>query len=107
MTRVANESYRVLKPGKKCAILIRDTRKRKHIVPLGFKVKNVFLDAGFQLRDLVIKQQHNSKTAGFWYSISKKHNFLLLAHVYLPIFEKPKPLVAASATEREVDRGIT
>jgi len=47
------------------------------------------LDAGFVLRELVIKRQHNCKTTGFWHDRSIKYNFLLLAHEYLPIFEKP------------------
>jgi DNA modification methylase len=89
LEKVANESYRVLKPGRKCAILIGDMRKHKHVVPLGFKVIDVFLKAGFKLKELVIKRQHNCKTTGFWYENSIKYNFLLLAHEYLPIFEKP------------------
>ena len=66
MEKVAKESYRVLKPGGKCAILIGDTRKRKHVIPIGFKTIKVFLNAGFNLRELVIKRQHNCKTTGFW-----------------------------------------
>ncbi|MGQ9723191.1 MAG: DNA methyltransferase, partial [Candidatus Jordarchaeum sp.] len=89
MRKVAEESLRVLKPGGKCAILIGDARKSKHVVPIGFKTIRVFLDAGFILRELVIKRQHNCKTTGFWYTRSIHHNFLLLAHEYLPIFEKP------------------
>ncbi|GAB4534425.1 MAG: hypothetical protein Kow0063_17500 [Anaerolineae bacterium] len=89
MRKVAKESLRVLKPGNKCAILIGDARKSKHVVPIGFKTIRVFLDAGFSLRELVIKRQHNCKTTGFWYTRSIQHNFLLLAHEYLPIFEKP------------------
>jgi len=88
MRKVAAESYRVLKPGKKCAILIGDTRKHKHIIPVGFQIINIFLEAGFKLKELVIKRQHNCKTTGFWYEKSIKYNFLLLAHEYLPIFEK-------------------
>jgi len=42
MRKVAKESYRVLKPGRKCAILIGDTRKRKHVIPIGFQTINVF-----------------------------------------------------------------
>jgi len=87
--KVADESLRVLKPGGKCAILIGDARKSKHVVPIGFQTIRVFLDAGFALRELVIKRQHNCKTTGFWYTRSIQHNFLLLAHEYLPIFEKP------------------
>jgi len=67
MSKVAKESFRVLKPGKQCAILIGDTRRKKHVIPLGFKLINVYLDVGFKLRELIIKRQHNCKTTGFWY----------------------------------------
>jgi DNA modification methylase len=96
MKKVAEESYRVLKPGRQCAILIGDMRRHKHVVPLGFRLINIYLDAGFKLKELVIKRQHNCKTTGFWYTNSIKFNFLLLAHEYLSIFEKPSasmPLV--------------
>ena len=66
MVKVARESFRVLKPGKQCAILIGDTRRKKHVISLGFKLINVYQDAGFKLRELVIKRQHNCKTTGFW-----------------------------------------
>lgn len=95
MSKVAKESFRVLKPGRQCAILIGDTRRKKHIIPLGFKLIDIYLNAGFQLRELVIKRQHNCKTTGFWYANSIKYNFLLIAHEYLPIFEKPKLPVTA------------
>jgi DNA modification methylase len=103
MSKVAKESFRVLKPGRQCAILIGDMRKRKHVIPLGFKLINVYLDAGFKLKELVIKRQHNCKTTGFWYASSIKHNFLLLAHEYLPIFEKPKSLIPLSVGESLTD----
>ncbi len=89
MAKVAKESFRVLKPGKKCAILIGDSRKQKHVIPLGFELIQVYLSAGFKLKELIIKRQYNCKTTGFWYTNSIKHNFLLLSHEYLPIFEKP------------------
>lgn len=103
MSKVAKESFRVLKPGRQCAILIGDMRRKKHVVPLGFKLINVYLDAGFKLRELVIKRQHNCKTTGFWYANSIKYNFLLLAHEYLPIFEKPKSAVSLNVREKEAD----
>ena len=106
MTKVAKESFRVLKSGRQCAILIGDTRRKKHVIPLGFKLINVYLDAGFKLKELVIKRQHNCKTTGFWYSNSIKYNFFLLAHEYLLIFEKTDPFVPLSVTEREADYGL-
>ncbi len=106
MSKVARESFRVLKPGRQCAILIGDTRREKHVIPLGFKLINVYLDAGFKLRELIIKRQHNCKTTGFWYAKSIKHNFLLLAHEYLPIFEKPAIAPPLSVKEEPVDYGV-
>ena len=106
MAKVAKESFRLLKPGRQCAILIGDTRRKKHVIPLGFKLIKVYLDAGFKLRELVIKRQHNCKTTGFWYANSIKYNFLLLAHEYLPIFEKPKSLIPLSVKERGIDYGL-
>ncbi|KAF0133967.1 MAG: DNA methylase [Candidatus Saganbacteria bacterium] len=88
--KVARESYRVLKPKAHCAILIGDMRKNKNVIPLGFWTIGKYLEAGFKIKELIIKRQHNCKTTGFWYNNSVKYNFLLLAHEYLAIFEKTK-----------------
>ena len=90
MKPVAAESYRVLKDDKYCAILIGDTRKNGKVVPLGFGVMQIFLKAGFKLKEIIIKEQHNCKATGFWKSGSIKYNFLLLAHEYLFVFIKNK-----------------
>ncbi|MDW7991691.1 MAG: DNA methyltransferase [Anaerolineae bacterium] len=94
MGKVARESWRVLKPGGKCVLLVGDSRRSRYILPIGFQLIRVFLNAGFLLRELVIKRQHNCKTTGFWYARSLNYNFLLLAHEYLPVFEKPAEGVA-------------
>lgn len=88
MKSVAAESYRVLKDDKFCAILIGDTRKNGRVIPLGFGVMRVFLNAGFKLKEIIIKEQHNCKATGYWKSSSIKYNFLLLAHEYLFVFVK-------------------
>ncbi|MDI6732462.1 MAG: DNA methyltransferase [Planctomycetota bacterium] len=106
MAKVAQESYRVLKPGRQCAILIGDMRKNKNIIPLGFRLINVFLEVGFNLKELVIKRQHNCKTSGFWYANSIKYNFLLLAHEYLPVFEKPKTSTPLMIKEQKGTYGV-
>ncbi|MHA1653253.1 MAG: TRM11 family SAM-dependent methyltransferase [Candidatus Thorarchaeota archaeon] len=109
MRTVARESYRVLKPGGVCAILIGDTRRKKRVVPIGFRTMRAFLEQRFVLRDLVIKRQHNCRTTGFWYSRSVKYNFLLLSHEYLPIFVKPPldPSVVGDDTTCESTRFVT
>ena len=88
MAKVARENHRVLKDERYCAVLIGDMRKKKHVVPLGFRLIDVYLNNGFVLKELVIKRQHNCRTTGFWYKNSIKYNFLLLAHEYMAIFQK-------------------
>ncbi len=89
MEIVAKRVYDVLKNNKFCAMLIGDTRRKGHMIPMGFMVMQKFLDTGFVLKELVIKQQHNCRTTGFWYNSSIKNNFLLMAHEYLLVFRKP------------------
>lgn len=88
MEKVAAESFRVLKKDKFCAILMGDTRQKGHIIPLGFKVMKIFEAQGFNLKEIIIKQQHNCKATGFWKTNSLKHNFFLIAHEYLFVFKK-------------------
>ncbi len=88
MSFVASSCFRVLKKGKFCAILIGDTRQKGCVIPLGFKVMQQFQDAGFTLKEIIIKEQHNCKATGYWKTNSIKYNFLLLAHEYLFVFRK-------------------
>jgi DNA modification methylase len=90
MKKVAKEFFRVLKPNKFCAILIGDTRRHKHGVPISFRIMQSFLDVGFILKESIIKAQHNTKTAPLWKNMSIKNNFLLLAHEHLFVFRKPE-----------------
>jgi DNA modification methylase len=102
---VAKESFRVLKPGRYCAILIGDTRRHRHYVPIAFRVMQQFLEVGFILREDIIKIQWNTKTTEKkWARLAKtseenwidkpenkKHwtDFYLIAHEHLFVFRKP------------------
>lgn len=90
MEDVAKESYRVLKSNKYCAILMGDTRKKGYIIPLSFNIMNIFVNTGFKLKEIIIKEQHNCKSTEYWTEISMKRNFLLIAHEYLFVFHKSK-----------------
>ena len=85
---VAAECYRVLKKDKFCAILMGDTRKKGMVQPLAFETMKLFEFAGFKLKEIIIKEQHNCKATGYWKTNSIKYNFLLLAHEYLFVFKK-------------------
>ena len=88
MKKVAAESYRVLKKDKFCAVLMGDTRQKGCMIPMSFDVMKTFQDAGFTLKELIIKEQHNCKATGYWKTNSVKYNFLLIAHEYLFVFRK-------------------
>ena len=88
MHLVADECLRVLKKGKFCAFLIGDLRKHGNVLPLGFHLLDVFRSVGFTLKETIIKQQHNCRSADSWVELSTKRNFLLLAHEYLFVLRK-------------------
>lgn len=86
MLKVAEESYRVLKKGKMCAVMIGDIRKYGKVIPLGFRVMECFLQEGFVNKEIIIKEQHNCRSTNYWEK--QNNNFLLLAHEYIFVFQK-------------------
>lgn len=84
------EFYRVLKEDRYCAILIGDTRKSRHYVPLSSYVMECFLNNGFALKEDIIKVQHNCESTPYWKSQVEKYNFHLIMHEHLFVFRKPK-----------------
>jgi DNA modification methylase len=87
---VAKELFRVLKPDKYCAILIGDTRKGKHFVPLAFNVMQRFMKVGFVLKEDIIKVQHNCTTTERWRAKALQDKFYLIMHEHLFVFRKPR-----------------
>lgn len=55
------------------------------VVPLGFRMMECFLRAGFINKEIIIKEQHNCKSTGYW---ENRIIILLLAHEYIFVFEK-------------------
>jgi DNA modification methylase len=88
MKSVAQESFRVLKRRKVCAIMVGDMRRNGKVVPLGFSIMQIFQSAGFSIKEIIIKEQHNCKSSDYWNARVKDFHFLLLAHEYIFVFEK-------------------
>ena len=86
MQTVADESFRVLKRGKMCAVMIGDLRKAGKVVTLGFRMMECFQQAGFTNKEIIIKEQHNCHSTVYWEQ--QMTNFLLLAHEYIFVFQK-------------------
>ena len=86
MKDVANEAYRVLKSKAICAFMIGDVREKGYVRPLGMDTMQIFIKAGFQLKEIIIKEQHNCRSTEYWQK--KKKDFLMLAHEYIFVLEK-------------------
>ena len=89
MERIAGELLRVLKRGRYCAILVGDTRRGRHYVPLAFNVMQRFLKAGFVLKEDIIKVQHHCKSTKGWEAKARAGGFYLIMHEHLFVFRRP------------------
>ncbi|MGQ9544069.1 MAG: TRM11 family SAM-dependent methyltransferase [Candidatus Bathyarchaeia archaeon] len=88
MKRIAEESFRVLKENKYCGILIGDTRKNRHFIPIAFRVMQQFLEVGFTLKEDIIKLQHNVlSNRERWRG--RHYDFYKIMHEHIFIFRKP------------------
>ena len=90
MSLISQEMYRVLKENHYCAILIGDTRKAQHYIPLSHYLLQTFLKSGFVLKEEIIKAQHNCVYSRKWVKSAEKYNFYLIMHEHLFVFRKPK-----------------
>jgi DNA modification methylase len=89
MSEVALECYRVLKRNRCCAILIGDTRRHRHYVPISQSVLQVFMDAGFLLLEEIIKVQHNTSSERFRWR-EEFYDFHKIAHEHLFVLRKAR-----------------
>ncbi len=83
------ELFRVLKEDHYCAVLIGDTRKSRHCIPLAYYVMERFLKNGFALKEDIIKVQHNCSSTLYWKKQAAKYNIFLIMHEHLFVFRKP------------------
>ena len=83
---VAAESFRVVKKKGICAFMIGDIRRKGYVIPLGMNAMQKFVNAGFKLKEIIIKEQHNCRSTDYWYG--RERNFLMLAHEYIFVLEK-------------------
>ncbi len=89
--KVAEEIYRILKPGKVVGWLIGDQWVKKKFTPVGFKIYEMLESKGLEPVDLVcIARRGQSSNTGIWHYRARKFNFYLRGFKYLHIFRKPE-----------------
>lgn len=89
MFKVARESYRVLKPTRRCTVGIGDNREHCLVIPVSFATIRTYLKAGFEIEELILKRQRCCSGTSKGASLSIVHDFLIITHEYLIVFKKP------------------
>ena len=90
LEKVAQEIYRVLKPGKVVGWLIGDQWVKRKFTPVGFKVYDM-LTKYFEPIDLIcVARRNQSSKTNIWHYRAKKFNFFLRGFKYLILVKKPE-----------------
>ncbi len=84
LKKIYSEVYKVLKPDKRCCVVVMDIRKKDKFYPLHIDLTNIMKEIGFELEEFVIwDRQHeynNMKTLGYPYvfRFNKVHEFICI-----------------------------
>lgn len=97
LEKVAQEIWRILKPGKVMAWLIGDHwRKKSGFIPVGFKIYQMLIKY-FETVDIVcVARRHQTSNTPVWHERAKRFNFYLRGFKYLFIMRKKYEQLAPS-----------
>jgi SAM-dependent methyltransferase len=86
-SKAISEIKRVLKEGSYCAVLVGDTHRGGHYVPISARIMLEFLKEGFLLKEDIIKFEWNCQSDR---NLAKygDADFLLTSHEHLYVFRK-------------------
>ena len=92
LQEVAEELYRVLKPGKVLGWLIGDQWVKRRFTPVGFNIYTMLTErVGFIPVDAIcVTRRNQSSNTGLWHYRALKHNFYLRGYKHLFIVRKPE-----------------
>ncbi len=90
---VIDNTTRVLERQRYCAVVIGDKYADSRIVPLGFHCMNLFLERGFILKAILVKNfgetQGKANKQGIWRYRALSSDFYIFKHEYIFVFKKP------------------
>ena len=92
MNRLAEKVYEVLEEGRYCALVIGDKYSAGEWIPLGFLTMNVFLQRGFQLKSIIVKNFEDTKGKAnrkeLWRYRALAGGYYVFKHEYIFVFKK-------------------
>lgn len=84
LKKVYSEVFRVLKPDKRCCVVVMDVRKKDKLFPLHIDITKIMQEIGFELEDFVIWDRQNEynhmRTLGYpcVFRFNKVHEFICI-----------------------------
>lgn len=89
---VIDNTTKVLEKNRYCAVVIGDKYANSRIVPLGFHCMDLFLERGFILKAILVKNFDETKgkanKRGIWRYRALASDFYIFKHEYIFVFKK-------------------
>ena len=91
---VIDNTTQHLEKNRYCAVVIGDKYANSEIVPLGFHCMNLFLQRGFKMKAILVKNFEDTKgksnQQGIWRYRALASDFYIFKHEYIFVFKKVK-----------------
>jgi len=92
--KVIDNTCKVLEKNRYCALVIGDKYANGEIVPLGFHCMNLFLEKGFKLKAILVKNFEETRgkanQKSLWRYRALSSDFYIFKHEYIFVFKKVK-----------------
>lgn len=92
--QVIDNTAQYLEKNRYCAVVIGDKYANSEIVPLGFYCMNLFMQRGFKLKAILVKNFEETKgkanQKAIWRYRALASDFYIFKHEYIMVFKKTK-----------------
>ena len=90
--KVIDNTTAYLEKNRYCAVVIGDKYANRQVIPLGFHCMNIFLEKGFWLKAILVKNfgetKGKSNRQAIWRYRALKSDFYIFKHEYIFVFKK-------------------
>ena len=92
MSKVIDNTCKYLEKDRYCAVVIGDKYQNGEIIPIGFKVMNLFLEKNFKMKAIIVKNFEETKgkfnQKAIWRYRALANDFYIFKHEYILVFKK-------------------
>lgn len=109
MDKIILQSWRVLKYdrfyslSRRVTLMIGDNRSKRYLLPNSFLMIRRYINAGFELEELIIKKQRFCRGGSTGTFLSQKYDFLLMEHEFIATLRKVEGGIKFPATQEIMD----